>query len=115
MTVHIQHALVVPEGDGVEVKRLMPVANIRNFDPFVLWDHFNITAGGFPNHPHRGFEAITYMFEGGMHSTRTTSVTRARYMAVVHNDSRQVVALFTPRCPPDTQQGFSSGLTCRKA
>ncbi len=66
MTVNIQHALVVPEGDGVEVKRLMPVANMRNFDPFVLWDHFDITAGGFPDHPHRGFEAITYMFAGGM-------------------------------------------------
>ncbi len=59
-------ALVVPEGDGVEVKRLMPVAGLRNFDPFVLWDHFDITAGGFPDHPHRGFEAITYMFAGGM-------------------------------------------------
>jgi redox-sensitive bicupin YhaK (pirin superfamily) len=66
MTVHIQRAVVVPEGDGVEVKRLMPVANMRNFDPFVLWDHFDITAGGFPDHPHRGFEAITYMFTGGM-------------------------------------------------
>jgi len=66
MSIDIQHALVVPEGDGVEVKRLMPVANLRNFDPFVLWDHFDIAAGGFPDHPHRGFEAITYMFEGGM-------------------------------------------------
>jgi hypothetical protein len=66
MSINIQHALVVPEGDGVEVKRLMPVENRRNFDPFVLWDHFDITAGGFPDHPHRGFEAITYMFAGGM-------------------------------------------------
>jgi redox-sensitive bicupin YhaK (pirin superfamily) len=66
MSINIQHALVVPEGDGVEVKRLMPVANMRNFDPFVLWDHFDIAAGGFPDHPHRGFEAITYMFAGGM-------------------------------------------------
>lgn len=69
MSISIQHAVVVPEGDGVEVKRLMPIANLRNFDPFVLWDHFDIIGGGFPNHPHRGFEAITYMFEGGMQHT----------------------------------------------
>jgi len=38
-----------------------------NFDPFVLWDHFEIGAErGFPDHPHRGFEAITYMLEGSM-------------------------------------------------
>jgi len=58
------------EGDGVIVKRLMPVAGLRNFDPFVLWDHFNISPGnGFPDHPHRGFEAITYMFSGSMQHT----------------------------------------------
>jgi len=69
MTVIVQQAVVVPEGAGVEVKRLMPVAGMRNFDPFVLWDHFDISSGGFPNHPHRGFEAITYMFAGGMQHT----------------------------------------------
>ena len=69
MTILIRHASIVPEGDGVEVKRLMPLANCRNFDPFVLWDHFDISGGGFPNHPHRGFEAITYMFDGGMKHT----------------------------------------------
>ena len=58
------------EGSGVIVKRLMPVAGLRNFDPFVLWDHFTITPGsGFPEHPHRGFEAITYMFVGSMQHT----------------------------------------------
>ena len=55
------------EGDGVIVKRLMPIPNFRNFDPFVLWDDFTITPGnGFPDHPHRGFEAITYLFTGSI-------------------------------------------------
>jgi len=66
MSIQLVDALQVPEGDGVTVKRLMPVRGRMNFDPFVLWDHFDIAAGGFPPHPHRGFEAITWMFKGGM-------------------------------------------------
>ncbi len=66
MSISIVSAMNVPEGDGVTVKRLMPVAGRMNFDPFVLWDHFDIAKGGFPPHPHRGFEAITWMFAGGM-------------------------------------------------
>jgi len=67
MTTLIRDVTVVPEGDGVDVKRLFPLHGFMNFDPFVLWDHFNIGPGrGFPDHPHRGFEAITYMFDGGM-------------------------------------------------
>ncbi|NWF35977.1 pirin family protein [Mariprofundus sp. KV] len=66
MSISIHSAITVPEGDGVTVKRLMPVGGLRNFDPFVLWDHFDISGGGFPDHPHRGFEAITYLFDGGM-------------------------------------------------
>ena len=64
--VRVIKAMEVLEGDGVTVKRLMPVHGMRNFDPFVLWDHFDISGNGFPDHPHRGFEAITYMFAGGM-------------------------------------------------
>jgi len=64
--VKIVKALTVPEGDGVLVKRLMPVHGLMNFDPFVLMDHFDIDAGGFPDHPHRGFEGMTYMLDGGM-------------------------------------------------
>jgi redox-sensitive bicupin YhaK (pirin superfamily) len=56
------------EGDGAEVKRLFPVpGRLMNYDPFVLWDDFTIRPGaGFPTHPHRGFEAITYLFSGTM-------------------------------------------------
>jgi len=66
MSIKVIQANSVPEGDGVTVKRLMPVQGRMNFDPFVLWDHFDIDSGGFPPHPHRGFEAITYIFAGGM-------------------------------------------------
>ena len=67
MALNIRNVTVVPEGDGVDVKRLFPLREFMNFDPFVMWDHFNIGPGrGFPDHPHRGFEAITYMFDGGM-------------------------------------------------
>ena len=66
-TYEVRQAKETIEGDGVTVKRLMPIPQLRNFDPFVLWDHFEIGPGtGFPDHPHRGFEAITYMFDGSM-------------------------------------------------
>ncbi len=58
------------EGSGVNVRRLMPIAGFRNYDPFVLWDDFTITPGhGFPDHPHRGFEAITYLYSGSIKHT----------------------------------------------
>lgn len=60
-------AVETHEGAGVIVKRLMPIPQFRNYDPFVLWDDFTIKPGnGFPEHPHRGFEAITYLFNGSI-------------------------------------------------
>lgn len=65
--INIVNTQQMQEGAGVAVRRLMPVAGLRNFDPFVLWDDFTLTPGtGFPDHPHRGFEAITYLFQGSI-------------------------------------------------
>ncbi len=63
----IRNAVSAAEGDGAVVNRLFPVQSLMNFDPFVLWDDFSISAGaGFPDHPHRGFEGITYVFQGSV-------------------------------------------------
>lgn len=107
--IFIEPAIEMSEGDGVDVNRLFPVTRDRmNFDPFVLWDNFNIAHDrGFPTHPHRGFEAITYMFTGsiehkdnlGNHST-VTSGGAQRFTAgrgIEHSEM------------PDSQ-GFSNGI-----
>ena len=58
------------EGDGIPVTRGFPVLGMREFDPFLLFDHFgpiNYEPGGatgVPAHPHCGFEAITYLLDG---------------------------------------------------
>ncbi len=59
------------DGDGVKMKRLFPVQGITQIDPFLLFDEFGADdpkayIGGFPDHPHRGFETVTYMLAGRM-------------------------------------------------
>ncbi len=64
--IKMTHPRKMKEGAGAEVLRLFPGPNIEHFDPFVLLDEFFVEPdAGFPMHEHGGFEAITYIIEGG--------------------------------------------------
>ncbi|PNY26965.1 Pirin [Tolypocladium capitatum] len=55
------------EGAGARVRRAIGTPHLRNLSPFLLLDHFSIGPGaGFPDHPHRGQETITYLLQGGV-------------------------------------------------
>lgn len=64
-------ARAASDGDGVQLKRVFGGNNLTRFDPFLMLDEFGSDQpadyiGGFPSHPHRGFETVTYMLEGLM-------------------------------------------------
>jgi redox-sensitive bicupin YhaK (pirin superfamily) len=60
------------DGAGANVFRLFPQADADHHDPFVLLDDFRVAPpAGFPMHPHRGFEAFTYMLGGSFHHRDT--------------------------------------------
>lgn len=59
------------DGAGVKLKRVFGGQDLARFDPFLMLDEFGSEEaadyiGGFPPHPHRGFETVTYMLEGYM-------------------------------------------------
>jgi len=62
---------VASDGDGVKLTRLIGGPDLDMVDPFLLLDCFGSDQpldyiGGFPDHPHRGFETVTYMLAGRM-------------------------------------------------
>nr|XP_043622242.1 pirin-like protein isoform X2 [Erigeron canadensis] len=55
------------EGAGAVVRRSIGRFELKYFDPFLVLDEFSLSApAGFPDHPHRGFETVTYMLQGGV-------------------------------------------------
>lgn len=60
------------EGGGVQIHRAFPIPQIEDIDPFLLLDRMGPIdyrpgdSTGFPDHPHRGFETVTYLLSGQM-------------------------------------------------
>lgn len=68
---HIVAGVSTSDGDGVKLTRVLQQPLQKRLDPYLMLDAFDSDSpgdyiGGFPNHPHRGFETVTYMIAGRM-------------------------------------------------
>lgn len=59
------------DGAGVRMTRMVGTPRLQTLDPFLMLDYFGSDQAqdylaGFPDHPHRGFETVTYMLAGRM-------------------------------------------------
>jgi len=64
-------AIPTSDGAGVKLRRSLGQTAWARLDPFLMLDHFSTEnpddyIAGFPAHPHRGFETVTYMLDGHM-------------------------------------------------
>ncbi|MCM2309768.1 MAG: pirin family protein [Steroidobacteraceae bacterium] len=64
-------SVAASDGAGVKLRRSLGSRPNLRFDPFLMLDEFfsddpNDYLAGFPSHPHRGFETVTYMLDGHM-------------------------------------------------
>jgi len=67
--VQVIRGIPTSDGAGVKLKRVIGTRELDHLDPFLLLDEFKNDnpddyMAGFPDHPHRGFETITYMMAG---------------------------------------------------
>lgn len=67
----IRHGLPTSDGAGVKLTRIIGTPEQGPLDPFLMLDEFGTDRpedylAGFPPHPHRGFETVTYMLKGRM-------------------------------------------------
>ncbi|HJU50645.1 MAG TPA: pirin family protein, partial [Pseudogulbenkiania sp.] len=69
--------MAVSDGAGVKLLRVLTQDLQRRLDPFLMLDEFRSDdpddyIAGFPDHPHRGFETVTYMLAGRMRHRDST-------------------------------------------
>ena len=102
------------EGAGVHLKRAFGYSQVPQFDPFLMLDDFHTSdpdeyLAGFPWHPHRGIETVTYVLEGlvehgdSMGNTGTIGAGDVQWMTagsgIIHQEMPQM-------SPTGTMWGF---------
>ncbi len=110
------------EGAGVRLKRAFGPEDVNLLDPFLLLDHFGSESpedyeAGFPMHPHRGIETITYMIKGSMEHRDSTGRT-----GVINDGDIQwmtagsgIMHQEMPQASPNGMDGFQLWVNLPKA
>ncbi len=108
---------LIREGAGVKVQRYVGVDRSNSLEPILLFDYFDSHEeldfiAGFPPHPHRGFETITYLLQG----TITHEDNKGRKGVIGPGDVQWMTAgrvLFTQKClqqKMDVYRAYNYGL-----